>query len=216
MMPNSALLTDAGSSLRFACGAAKRERYAQSMFRIALPLFTILASGCDYKPEKAFESNLVILSQQPVVLTQERTTLISSEAMKVIGESTYVCLSLKGGIPLQDSKMMDQAFQIAMEGAKVKVEVVLKGGKRIALHQPLLAWSMQGKIIKNDELSACASTPCKAQLPVGAQVSKVEISSQPSLHVQGIYWQSEKSPVEKRPATATTASAPRLQFACAS
>ena len=27
MMPNSALLTDAFSSLRFACGAAKRERY---------------------------------------------------------------------------------------------------------------------------------------------------------------------------------------------
>ena len=35
MTSNSALLTDASSSLRFACGAAKRERYTAELQRAA-------------------------------------------------------------------------------------------------------------------------------------------------------------------------------------
>ena len=36
MRPNSALLTDAFSSLRYACGAAKRGRYAAQMAHAGL------------------------------------------------------------------------------------------------------------------------------------------------------------------------------------
>ena len=193
------------------------------MLRPALLVTALVVSGCDFNPEKAFdllsgrETNLVVLAKQPTLLTPETTTLTSEAPMKVIGESTSLCISLRGGVPLQDSKVMDQAFKVAMQNAKVKVHVILASGDRVALHQPLLAWSMYGKIIKHDELSACASTPCTAELPVGAQVSKIEVSSEPALQVQGIYWQSERAPLEKSapPATTAAASAPKAKSSCA-
>ena len=169
--------------------------------------------GCDVDPEKAFdvltgrETNLVILSPGPVTLKAEALTLTSQQPMKVIGESTFLCFALGGGVPLQNSKNIDTAFDAAMRGAKVRVEVVLASGTRVALRQPLQAWSMYGKIVKNDELSACASTPCKAELPAGAQVSKIEVSAEPNLYVQGVYWESARSPNEEPSLPTTTAAA---------
>jgi hypothetical protein len=192
---------------------------------LALVASALLVVGCDVVPEKIFdlfdalsgrETHVVVLARQPVLLTPEPTLLTSSETMKVVGEWTSLCLSLQGGIPLQDSRTMDQAFTAAMQNARVSVHVVLSNGDRVALRPPLQAWSMRGKVLKNDELAACASTPCKDDLPVGAQVARIEVSSEPALSVQGIYWQSERGPLEDPapPPVVAAASAPRAKSSC--
>jgi len=189
------------------------------MLRLTLLAGAALLSGCDFDPEKAFdllsgrEKNLVVLAKQPLVLTSEMAVFASQKPMKVVGELTSLCVSLKGGIPMQDSRVMDREFEDAMQSAQVNVTVVLANGERVALRQPLPAWSMYGKIVERDELSACASTPCKAELPVGEQVSRVEVSATPTLQVQGIYWESERAPLEK-PAPQTAATAPKEKASC--
>ena len=193
------------------------------MPRLPILVTTLLVSACDFNPEQALdrlsgrEVNLVILAKQPVLLTPEVKSFSSQEQMKVVGEMTSMCFALRGGIPLQDSKVMDQAFQASMQNAKIKVVVVLSNGDRVTLHQPLQAWSMHGKVIKNDELSACASTPCKSELPPGSQVAKIEVSSEPTLQVQGVYWESERAPLEKPtpPAATAAASAAKGKSSCA-
>lgn len=119
-------------------------------------------------------------------------------------------------VPLQNANIMDREFERAMHGARVRVVIELTTGDRLPLDQPLMAWNMFGKIVKSDELSACASAPCSTKLPVGAQVSRIEVSSEPSLAVQGIYWSSERDPLENAapPATTGASAAPKLQTAC--
>jgi hypothetical protein len=169
----------------------------------------LIIGGCDFGSKKVLDfltghdSNVVVLARQPMVIAQGQTTLKSSEVMKVIGESTSVCFALKGGFPLQNANVMDTEFQTAMHGARVKVVIELTTHDRISLDQPLMAWNMFGKILKSDELSACASTSCSTQLPVGAEVGRIDVSSEPSLAVQGVFWSSERGPLEKAAPSAT-------------
>jgi hypothetical protein len=193
------------------------------MHRVAVIAFTFALASCDANVEKVFdvmtgrESNLVVLLDRSVQLRSEATALSSDkELMKILGEWSSVCLSLRSNVPLQDAKMMDQIFAEAMGNAKVKVELTLSSGAVVTLSQPLQAWSMTGKIAGRNELSACASAPCKAKLPVGTQVSKIDITTDVPLTVQGIYWTSEKD-LSKPPATksqATSASSPTSRSAC--
>ena len=168
------------------------------MHRLSFIAFPLLLAACDVNMEKAFdlftgrESNLVVLLAEPVQFGPTSTVLVSSkEPMKVLGEWSSICLALRGDTPLQDSKVMERLFAEAMGNAKVKVELTLSNGARVALGPPLQAWSLYGKVVERDELSACASTPCRQNLPVGALVTKVEVSADPPLTVRGIYWQSE-------------------------
>ena len=194
------------------------------MHRLALVLPALLLSGCDLNPEGAFdllmgrETNTVVLAKQPTLLNPEVAVLTSQEPMKVLGEWTSLCLSLRGGIPLQDAKVMDRAFEEAMHKTKVRIYLTLSNGNRVALRPPLQAWSMRGKVVEHDELSACASSPCKGELPVGAQVTKVEISADQPLQVQGIFWKSERG-LNEKPASplavqAAAASAPEKASSC--
>ena len=192
------------------------------MHRLALVLPALLLSGCDLNPEKVIdllmgrETNTVVLVKQPMLLNPEVSILTSQEPMKVLGEWTSLCLSLRGGIPMQDAKEMDRVFEEAMHNTRVKVYLTLSNGNRVALRPPLQAWSMRGKVVEHDELSACASTPCKAELPVGTQVTKVEISADRPLQVQGIFWESERGVNEKPafPSQTDAASAPKKASSC--
>jgi hypothetical protein len=166
-----------------------------------------MIGGCDSGSQKALDfltdhdSNVVVLAQRPMIIAREKTTLTSSEALKIIGESTSVCFALKGGLPLQEATVMDREFAAAMNGARVEVVIELTTHKRISLDQPLMAWNMSGNILKSGELSACASTSCSSQLPIGAEVSRIDVSSDPGLFVQGVYWSSERGPLENAPTT---------------
>jgi hypothetical protein len=87
---------------------------------------------------------------------------------------------------------------------------------RVSLDHPMMAWNMSGKIVKSDELSACASSARCRRLPVGAQVSSIDVSSEPSLAVKGVYWISERGPLEKAapPATGGASAAPKPDYGC--
>lgn len=181
------------------------------MLRFCILMIAFLVSACDASSEQTLdrlsgrEVNLVILAKQPVLLTPEAKSFISQEPMKVVGEMALLCFALRGGVPHQDSKAMNRTFQASMQNARIKVVVVLSNGDRIDLFPPLQSWKLNGRIIKNDELSACAGTPCISDLPPGSQVAKIEVSSEPSLQVQGVYWESERGPLEETTAPAATA-----------
>ena len=136
--------------------------------------------------------------------------------MKVLGEWSSLCFSLRGDFPLQDPQAMDRQFAESMGNAKIKVELTLSDGARVALRPPLQAWSLRGKVVEQNELSACASTPCKSDLPIGAQVSQVEVSAEPPLTVRGVYWQSESDlpkPTSGKKQV-SSASSPKGRSAC--
>ena len=182
----------------------------------ALPL-----AGCDaildgleklFRVADGRERQLVILAPHPVVFTDMPVALSGTEPLKVVGEWTSLCLVLKDGVPLQE---IEPAFSAALSGAKVKVSAVLDDGVRIALHEPMRAWSRSGRILARDELSACASASCGSHLPVGAIVKSLEISATPRLEVRGVFWQSEQGPNEKaRTSPTTTAQGPSNQSKC--
>ena len=165
------------------------------MHRLSLLPLALLLSSCDSGLEKTIDfftgrkTSVVVLVKQPIKLTPAGTTLNSEQPMKVLGEWTSVCLSLRGGV--QDAKTMDLAYQQLMQSAKVTIFLNLGSGTRVRLTAPNQAWSKRGKVLAEDELAACASTPCKAELPVGSEIRSVEISSEPSLNVEGIFWESE-------------------------
>jgi len=188
------------------------------MQKLALVLAALLLGGCEPVAEKLANSlfdrerSSVVLASQPMLLKPEALVLSPKEPLKVLGEWTSLCLSLRGSTPLKNSQEMERVFEDAMDKTKVVVHLTLSNGNRIALRPPLQAWSARGKIVQQDELSACASTPCKSDLPAGSLVSKIEISADKPLNVQGIFWESERGVNEKaavtpQPALATASSA---------
>jgi hypothetical protein len=169
---------------------------------IALALVVTVLVGCDSATDKIFDAisgrqtNLVILSKQSVTLAPAPVTFESTEPMKVLGEWTSVCLVLRDGVTLKPHSQMDKILSEALGGAKVNTTLELSDGSRVALHEPMLAWQHIGRILSQDELSACASANCATVLPRGATVKRVEISASPALQVRGIYWQSQLGPDE--------------------
>jgi hypothetical protein len=192
------------------------------MHRLSILSLTLLLAGCDSVLERAFNfmagrrTSVVMLAKQPTLLAPDGATFSSQEPMKVLGEWTAVCLSLKGGVPAQDSKATDLAFAQLMQDAKVKVFLNLDNGRRVPLGPPHQAWSKRGKVLPDDELAACASTPCRAELPTESTIRSIEISSEPSLKVEGIFWESETdlNPKAATSSQAAAASAPAARFAC--
>ena len=171
---------------------------------ILLPICVSLAA-CDRNAKKLLdlmagrESKVVVLAQNPVVLKNQILNLTPKEPLEVLGDWTSICFSLRGDVPLQDNKKMEQLISDAMQGAQVKVSLVLSTGERVVLHPPMQAWSMYGNILEKNELSVCSSTPCKSNLPVGTVVSKVEVTADPPLRAMGIYWKSERDLGAKSP-----------------
>jgi len=178
------------------------------MQKLALVFPALLLVGCEPIAEKLAsslfdrETSTVVLAKQPVLLKPEVLVFSPQEPLKVVGEWTSLCFSLRGSTPLQDSKAMDRVFEEAIDRTKFSVHLTLSNGNRIALRPPLQAWSAQGKIVQQDELSACASTPCRSDLPAGSLVNKIEISVDKPLHVQGIFWESERG-VNEKPTAST-------------
>ena len=193
------------------------------MHRASIITASLLLAACDASVEKTLDvftsrqANLVVLLAKPTQLGPTPKVLVSStEPMKVLGEWSSLCFSLRGDFPLQDPQAMDRQFAESMGNAKIKVELTLSDGARVALRPPLQAWSLRGKVVEQNELSACASTPCKSDLPIGAQVSQVEVSAEPPLTVRGVYWQSESDlpkPTSGKKQV-SSASSPKGRSAC--
>jgi hypothetical protein len=178
------------------------------MRRMSILALFLLLCGCDLDPGKLFdliegrEEQVVILSRQPQEISSRTMSLVSEDPMKIIGQSTFVCFALRGDVTLTNAKEMEEAFGGLMGDAKVTINLLLKSGGRLSLGEPLQAWRMHGRILQRGEVSACATIArCKERWPVGAVVDKVEVSSEPSLNVMGIYWVSRRGPLEEVPVT---------------
>ena len=170
---------------------------------LLLALAASAITGCDSAADKLFaamsgrEVNLVVLAKQPVTLSETPSTFASAEPIKVLGESTSLCLVLRDGVALQAQPQMDEIFSNALRGAKVKAAIVLSDGSKVVLNEPMQGWALSGRVLAKGELSACASASCGVSLPKGALVKSVELSAAPSVEVRGIFWQSEAGPNEK-------------------
>jgi hypothetical protein len=140
-----------------------------------------------------------------MTMSETPSTFTSAEPMKVLGEWTSLCLVLKDGTPLQAQAQMDKIFSDALGGAKIKTTLLLTDGSRVALNEPMQAWSRTGRVLPHDEFSACASAGCGVNLPNGALVKAVEVSSSPPVKVRGVFWQSEQDlPKKPPPANSST------------
>jgi hypothetical protein len=166
-------------------------------------LFTVLMfAGCDFDYGRVLASDvgLVVLADKPIAITQKAIDFTPDEKVKILGEQTSVCMVLKSDVSLRDPKTMNKMMKDAMQKANVKVDLTLTKGEHIIFNNPLPNWSLHGKVVAKNEFSACISPPCKNDLPIGAVVKKVEISSTAQIGVMGVYWRSEKDP-SVRPVT---------------
>ncbi len=197
------------SASRVSLTAAERRCRARPMWlqragTIALTIVMTVLVACDSAADKFLDAisgrqtNLVILSKEPVTLGPAPVTLTSKEPMKVLGEWTSVCLVLRDGISLKPQPQMDKILSEALGGGKISTTLELSNGSRVALHQPMMGWEHVGRILSQDELSACASASCEAALPRGTTVKSVEISADRAVQIRGIYWESQLGPDEPR------------------
>jgi hypothetical protein len=203
--------------------AGELQHLAKQMHRASFVAMAVGLVACDANLERTFDlvtgrqSNLVVLRDKPTQIGPEPAAFAAGrEPMKVLGEWSSLCFVLRGDTPLRDTNVMDRIFGEAMGRAQVKVQLTLADGNTVALGPPMQAWSLEGKVLPSSELSACAGTLCKANLPVGSVVSKIEVSADVPLTVQGIYWSSEtdlpKPPAAKSQTAA--ASTPVTRSSC--
>ena len=180
-------------------------------------------ASCDRVMDTAFhavwprDDSIVVLSQVPMTLSQSPIKLTSAEPLKILGEWTSVCLVLRDGVPMQSHSDMERVFTATMSGAKVDVVLLLDNGSRIRLAQPMQGWSRTGQVLRENEMSACASSVvgCAPTLPVGATVKAVEVSASPTLSIKGIYWHSMPD-MSNKPRTATSELSARTGSGCKS
>ena len=155
-----------------------------------------LLSGCDQQMGELMdalagtETNTVVLMNEPVVIDSSGLTLGGTDPMKVVGETSSLCLVLTSGVPLGPRTEMDRQFQKAMQGAVIDATVTTRAGESFDLTRTGQAWSKYGEVLAGDELSACLSCGCGRSPRVGSEIAEIVVRSSPQLEVQGIYWKS--------------------------
>ena len=168
----------------------------------------LVLAGCDSGSKTAMDlvakRNVIVLASRDMSLNETPVELQSSKPMEVSGSLSSVCFVLKDGVPMQDVNAMDRAFAGAIGEAKISSALLLSNGARVPLSLPSISWSDEGVVLKRGELAACAAPRCDATLPIGAVVSRIEVSAVPAFTTKGIYWKSERDPSEPLlpPATA--------------
>ena len=173
--------------------------------RASVILFAIcsMLSGCDVAADKIasrmFGDKLVVVASSPITLSGRPTEIAAPEPLEVLGEWTAVCLVLKESVPLADSQTLDSELAEAMHSSKVNAAVYLDDGSRRPLSAPTASWRKSGAILSSNELSGCANTGCLPRLPRGAFVTKVVLTAEPDLRVQGVYWASSPDLPSKKP-----------------
>jgi hypothetical protein len=131
---------------------------------------------------------IIVMAPTPFTLTNRTIEIVAPEPMEVLGHWTSVCLVLAGDVAHSGS--MDAKFAELMHNAKVNVTVQLGDGSRMPLSAPMPGWRKSGAILTSNELAGCASAGCLPSLPKGSFVTKVALSAEPELAVQGVYWAS--------------------------
>ncbi len=159
-----------------------------------------LLTGCDSRIEKISDfftgtkTNTVVIANQPLLIDKTPQTFSPASKAEVLGDWSSVCFALVGDKPLKDANEMDRILETAVSGSKLKAVITLGDKDRVILDSQGSSWNMIGTILKRDELSVCLSAMCKTNLQVGAAVTRIEVSADPPISVQGIYWNSSTPP----------------------
>jgi hypothetical protein len=179
--------------------------------------FVGLVFGCDSSLEKVGDfftgtkTNTVLIASQPLLIDKTTRPFLPSTKAEILGDWSSVCFVLVGDQPLKDLKEMDRVLESTLRGAKLKAVITLGNNEQVVLDSQGSDWSMAGKVLTRNEVSVCLSTTCKANLPVGATVTRIDVSSEPPISVQGIYWSSSSPPggsaKKGAPANSTTQTA---------
>lgn len=172
-----------------------------SLMRIICAIcITGMLSGCEKAERKLMQTldefgqhltgekrQTVILKNAPLIIDEAGLTLSSSSPMQVLGTDSNVCLVLKSGVT--NSATQDNIFASAMQNSKITTSLITKNGKSYALSGQGQAWSMFGTVTEGNELAACYSS-CGSPLPIGQEISSIQIQAHPALKVLGVYWES--------------------------
>jgi hypothetical protein len=157
---------------------------------------SLLVSGCDQVSDGVArivsggaKTTVVILAPAPLQISPSPLRLDPGKPLEVVGTIAGVCLSLRGDLPMGTADVMNAEFASHMKGIAVTAQVTTPSGKKVALGKPYQSWSKDGKVVKDQELAACMRANSN-DLPVGAKVATIEISSSAPLDVRGVYWQS--------------------------
>lgn len=155
-----------------------------------------LLGGCGRGAEDFLESldgshtQRVILTKAPLVVGPAGIKIKSPEPLQVLGSQAQVCLTLKGGVPLDHQPKMEAIFNKALGGATLSGLLTLNNGQIFLVSGVAQAWSKYGRVTSGDEIAACLSCDCGSKPPIGSVISEVEVHSSAPLHVLGIYWES--------------------------
>lgn len=164
--------------------------------RYLLIAMSALLAGCGPTVEDLLDSltgshtQRVILAEVALVVDPAGIKLRSAEPLQVLGEQAQVCLTLKGGVPLDHQPKMEAAFNKALGGATLSGSLTLDNGQTFPVSGAGQAWSKYGRVTSGDEIAACLSCNCGPKPPIGSVVSEVEVHSSIPLRVLGIYWES--------------------------
>lgn len=163
-----------------------------------LVLSILIFTGCnggDNSPATKLskqKTQILVLSGATEIVNAP-TVLRSMKPMEVVGESSSVCLALKANVPLAPLPAFEEAFKEAMHGVVTEISIKIKSGEIIYLSKPTNSWNRHGRVVANDELSACAFIEHVGKNMIGSEIEEVSISSSESLFVQGVYWESTNS-----------------------
>lgn len=137
------------------------------------------------------ETNIAVISKVPVELSPTPVRLDVRQPAKIVGRLNYVCFSLRGDLPLGPTDAMTAEYETLMHGASLTVVATTGTGESITLKKPVQAWSKFGKVEKSSELSTCTRISDNQSLPpVGAVITRIEVSSTVPLQARGVYWES--------------------------
>jgi hypothetical protein len=136
----------------------------------------------------------MVLSTARTALNDVATTFRPVEPVKIADPNMWVCLALKGGIPLQDQSKMDEIYDGLIGGARVEIDLLLGDGRRTTMPRPMFAWAKLGKILGKEQISGCSSTRCIAKAVDGAALEGVEVRSNIPLVIQGAFLEYRSQP----------------------
>ncbi|MBA3487732.1 MAG: hypothetical protein H0T88_11195 [Lysobacter sp.] len=140
-----------------------------------------------------FDEQNIVLASKPTIVGPAGTALRAQKPLKVFGSAPDVCLVLRSGKPYKNRDEMDAEYVKSLQDAVLSATATTNDGRAYSFKDTNQAWTSYGTVSAGDELSACISSREADGLPVGAEVSVVEVSSSKPLQVLGIYWSSRKA-----------------------
>lgn len=147
------------------------------------------------------------LTHEAKRLVKERTTIVASSEIRIIGPDISVCAVVKTGVPPPPATKVDQVIGDSTGRATLGAVVVLGDGRRVRLERQIYQWLRSGQISGEGEVALCVGPVCGVDPPVGEVVNRVEIETTVPFEASGVYFTS-------RPLKRESQSSPAPRVGC--